>query len=332
MIIHIFYPKKGFYLSIKRSFEPLVRELKKHHDVREFFVPYIGANPINMLRNILYVKKHRTEIGVNHIAGDIHYCILGLIGTKNVLTIHDDYAMRKSTHGWLGKMQKYLFWIWLPIKYADKVICITETTKKDIAKYYNNEKLQVIAHHCMNEDFHYFPKEFNKECPTIFQCGTDFHKNLDTLIAALEGIKCKLVVLVKMTSAQCNLAKEKHVVYKNYYNISNEEVYDLYKSADIVTFVSSYEGFGMPIIEGQCTGRIVITTNKEPMNWVAGKNCALFVNDPKNVEEYRKAILKTINDDEYRNNCIKNGLKNVKRFTLSNIYNQYVKVYSDERN
>ena len=106
MIIHIFYPKKGFYLSIKRSFEPLVRELKKHHDVREFFVPYIGANPINMLRNILYVKKHRTEIGVNHIAGDIHYCILGLIGTKNVLTIHDDYAMRKSTHGWLGKMQK----------------------------------------------------------------------------------------------------------------------------------------------------------------------------------------------------------------------------------
>lgn len=168
--------------------------------------------------------------------------------------------------------------------------------------------------------------------PNNFQCGTDFHKNLDTLIAALEGIKCKLVVLVKMTSAQCNLAKEKHVVYKNYYNISNEEVYDLYKSADIVTFVSSYEGFGMPIIEGQCTGRIVITTNKEPMNWVAGKNCALFVDDPKNVEEYRKSILKAINDDEYRNNCIKNGLKNVKRFTLSNIYNQYVKVYSDERN
>ena len=68
------------------------------------------------------------------------------------------------------------------------------------------------------------------------------------------------------------------------------------------------------------------------MNWVAGKNCALFVDDPKNVEEYRKAILKVINDDEYRNNCIKNGLKNVKRFTLSNIYDQYVKVYSDERN
>ena len=329
MEIHIFYPKKGYYLSIKRSFEPFVRELKKHHEVIEFFVPYIGANPINMWKNVMYVRKHRSKDGINHIAGDIHYCILGLMGVKSVLTIHDDYAMRKATHGWLGKLQKYLFWIWLPIKFADKTVCITEATRKNIAHYYDNGNMQVIAHHCMNEDFHYSPKEFNKNCPVIFQCGTDIHKNLDTLICALEGLSCKLVVLVKMSDEQCRLAEEKHIEYSNFYNISNEEVYGLYKSADIITFASSYEGFGMPIVEGQCVGRVVITTDREPMNWVAGPNGAIFVDEPTNKEKYRAEILKAINDDTYRKTCISNGLENVKRFSLTNIYNQYMQIYKE---
>ena len=331
MVIHIFYPKKGYYLSIKRSFEPLVRELKKHHEVHEFFVPHIGANPINMWRNIQFVKKHRTAEGINHIAGDIHYCILGLIGTTSVLTIHDDYAMRKATHGWIGRMQKFLFWIWLPIKFATKVVCITEATEKNIAHYYDNDKLQVIAHHCMNEDFHFSPKEFNKECPVIFQCGTDVHKNLDYLIRALEGMTCKLVVLTKMTQEQCDLAKEKNIDYRNYYNLTNDEVIALYKLSDIVAFASSYEGFGMPIIEGQSTGRVVITTNKAPMNWVAGNDAAILVENPHDVQEYRSAILKAINDKDLREECIKNGLENVKRFSLKNIYSQYNQVYFEAK-
>ena len=329
MVIHIFYPEKNFCFSIKRSFEPLVRNLKKHHEVHEFFVPCIGANPINMWRNICFVKKHRTQEGINHIAGDIHYCILGLIGVRSVLTIHDDYAMRKATHGWLGKVQKYVFWIWLPIRFATKVVCITDATKRNISHFYNSGNLQVIAHHCMNEDFHYTPKVFKKECPVIFQCGTDVHKNLESLICALEGLRCKLIVLVKMTPEQCKLAEEKGVDYKNYYNLTNVEVIRLYQCSDIIAFASSYEGFGMPIIEGQSTGRIVITTNKAPMNWVAGNDAAIFVENPHDVKEYRNAILKAVNNDVLRERCIRNGLENVKRFSIGNIYSQYIQIYTD---
>lgn len=327
MIIHIFYPKEGFAISIKRSFEPFVQELKKHHIVNEFYVPHTGANPVNMWKNIMYVRKHRTNEGVNHIAGDIHYCVLGLIGRKCVLTIHDDYAMRYATHGCLGKMQKYIFWLWLPIRFSNNVVCITETTQKNIERYCKSPKMRVICHNCVDQIFRFSPQKFNKELPTILQCGTTANKNIETLICALEGLKCNLVVLSKMSELQHKLAQEKHIAYKNYYNLSTKDVYQLYKSCDIVTFASSYEGFGMPIIEGQSTGRVVITTDKEPMNWVAGEEGAILVKNPTDVTEYRMAISKAINDDSFRSNCIKNGKENVERFSAKTVYSQYIDVY-----
>lgn len=329
MKINIFYPKNS--ISIKKSFEPLVCSLKQTNEVHEFILPFEGANPINNWRNILFVRSHRLTDGINHIAGDAHYCILGLIGAPSVLTIHDDYAMRKATHGWLGKMQKYIFWILLPIKYATKVICITESTKKNILRYYNTSKLQVITHHCLNEEFKYCPKDFNMDCPSILQCGADHHKNLDVLIRAIQGLKCKLIVLTKMYPEHCQLADDLGVDYINYYNISNKDVVDLYKSSDIVTFASSYEGFGMPIIEAQCTGRVLITTNKEPMNWVAGENGAIFINNPRDVNEYRNALIEAISNEERRNVKIQNGLRNVERFSLDKVLKQYTQIYTEAK-
>lgn len=329
MKIHVFYPKKGACISIHRSFEPLMKELSHEHEVTEFHVPFAGGNPINMWKNILYVRKHRVKGGVNHIAGDIHYCMLGLTGVPSVLTIHDDYAMRTAHRGFLDKIHKYIMWLWLPIKIANKVVCISPATSRNIKRYVKTNKIQMVSQHCMNEDFKYSPKTFCKDTPVIFQCGTGEHKNLTTTIKAIENIKCQLRVLKKMSDTQTALAGKLGIDYVNKYDISNEEVIKEYQNADIIMFPSDFEGFGMPIIEGQCTGRIVITTNREPMNWVAGQDGAIFVDDPKNYEELRCAIDIAINDKNKRERIIANGLENVKRFSLSNIYDNYIRIYQE---
>lgn len=316
--------------SIYRSFEPLMNLLKEEgHDITEVFLPYDGGQPWNVFRNICYLRKNRIKDGVNHVTGDVHYAILALLGCPSVLTIHDDYQVRGFKRRSFHYLYRWLFWIFLPIKFAKCVVCITPNTQKDINSYYINDKLQVITHHDITSDFPYTPKEFNKSCPVILHVGTASNKNLETTIKALSGMECMLRVLKPMTDKQHLLAKQFGVHYVNRYDITNEEVFEEYRMADIILFPSLYEGLGMPILEGQSIGRPVITTNRDPMRWVAGENGAILLKNPLDVNEIKSALNSIVNNEELRSKLIEAGRNNIKRFTLENALNKYMEVYKE---
>ena len=308
--------------SITRSFAPLIEELKKSCSVKEYRVPYAGANPVNLLRNILFVRRHRTKTGINHVTGDIHYCILGLIGAKSVLTIHDDYAIIKAPN-WLNRIYKWLFWIYLPVKLADKTLCITEATRKKISRYVRSPKMCVFTHHALAKEYTYSPHVFNKQCPRILQIGTDYQKNLESTLEAVAQRKCHLRVLGRMLHVQSQRAQALRIDYSNACQLSDSEIIEEYKAADMVVFPSLYEGFGMPIIEAQAIGRALITSDLSPMNWVAGKEAALLQN-PQDVVEYSALIERLIADDAYREGVIGKGRENVQRFSADAIAAEYV--------
>lgn len=327
MEITIFHWSNNNGPSITRSFEPYIDKLKEDNIVHEYRVPYNGANPINIIRNIYFVYKHKNKYGINHITGDIHYCILGLLSNNSVLTIHDDYAIIKAPNIF-NKIYKWLFWIYLPIKLSKAVVCITQETKNKIEKLIPSaSNISVITQHSV-DNFPYREKTFNKDYPRILQIGTTEQKNLESTLKALHGIPCKLVVIKEMTTKQLQLAKELNIDFINRYNLSDQEILDEYYLADIVLFPSLYEGFGMPIIEAQATGRAIITSDLPPMNWVAGNNAALL-KTPTNIKEYRNLIYKIINDSMYRESIIEHGLNNVKRFNINNIKEEYMSLYNN---
>ena len=90
-------------------------------------------------------------------------------------------------------------------------------------------------------------------------------------------------------------------------------------------FASTYEGFGVPIIEAQAMGRVVITSNIEPMNKVAG-NGAIIV-DPYDVNSIKEAVLRIIDNVELRNDIILKGLKNASKYSSESIASKYLKLY-----
>lgn len=313
-------------MSIENSFAPLIEELKKSNDVKEYNVPFRTTWPWNLLRNIFFIRRHSTKMGVNHITGDIHYGILGLLGRKSVLTIHDDYFMRNYERGILEKVYRWLLWIYLPIKLADEVICITPTTKKCIQSYYNSSKLKVITHHCFKKIAYDHPKTFNSEKPQILNVGTTPNKNLKTTLKVLKNIPCKLVVLKPMNTEQKKMAEDFKIDYINKVDIPFEAVINEYNECDIVVSPSLYEGLGMPIVEVQSAGKPVITTNSEPMSWVAG-GAALLLNDPMDVEEYEKCMMALVENEQLREILVAKGFENLKRFSLDEVKRQYMQVY-----
>ena len=138
----------------------------------------------------------------------------------------------------------------------------------------------------------------------------------------MAAFNCELRVIGKLSDYQKSYLDDSGVYYTNAFNLTNEEVLEEYKKSDIVNLPSFYEGFGMPIIEGQTVGRAVVTSNLSPMVDIANGSCVIV--DPKDLESMRHGYQDAIDNYE---SYVKRGLENSKRFCIENIVRQYMKVY-----
>ena len=263
---------------------------------------------------------------INHVTGDIHFIALALPGKKTVLTIHD-IGFMKHPNLFFRLLLKW-FWLKLPIRHCAAVTVVSEATKNDILKYVNpsyRNKIHVI-HNPIKPLFLPYPKNFNKNEPIILQLGTKYNKNLLRLIEALAPIKCKLQIVGELTAEHLHHLQLHRINYLGSNNLTDLEILDKYKECDIVSFISINEGFGLPIIEANAVGRVVITSNLSSMPEVAGGGAHLV--DPYDIADIQKGFMRIINDSDYRTQLIQNGYENVNRFKVDTIVQNYIDIYS----
>jgi glycosyltransferase involved in cell wall biosynthesis len=95
--------------------------------------------------------------------------------------------------------------------------------------------------------------------------------------------------------------------------VDEDDLPKIYNLADLLLFPSLYEGFGLPILEAQACGCPVLTSNVTSCPEVAGDGAHIV--DPYSVDEIRDGILKIIKDNNYKEQLIKKGFENIKRFS-----------------
>ncbi len=330
MKVNLFFRKQtSGFRSIEELFGIVVEQLKSVK-CAIVEVPEKKISVEGIFRNLLFAVRNKGD--VNHITGDIHYIAL-MTGRKTVLTIHD--ANSVVSGNWFKKMFVLIFWFWLPALLVKRITTISEKSRKELEIIipFAKRKISVIPNpynpklinHNQQRDE---DKITNTSKPIVLHLGTKSNKNLERTIVALEGLPYKLYIIGKLSDHQVELLSKHQIDFRSYFNLPYNEVALLYHQCTTVCFASKYEGFGMPIIEAQLVGKPVVTSNIDPMPWVAGENGACFV-DPLSIVSIREGLINVIEDEKYRAKLIENGLQNVQRFDPVKIAGMYEKVYRE---
>lgn len=323
MNINYYYRNSQAGFSIRAVFQTIVNEIGKNNTITETYLPSPHAHVKDIILNGIYAKKQQKNNYLNHITGEVHYLLYFLNPQKTIVTVHDImyYSYLK---GIKKKLWKILYIN--PLKRAAHITFISEFAKSQVLKEISlpTEKISVIPNPVDNS-FTYTHKVFNASKPRILHIGTLERKNLVRTIQALKGISCHLRIIGKINDEITALLKQCEIEYSNSWNLTHEQIVQEYQQADIINFPSLYEGFGMPIIEGQASGRIVVTSNISPMKEIANDG-AILVN-PMDKNSLHEAYISIIKNKNLRESIIQKGLVNVQKYTDKTIQNQYLEIY-----
>ncbi len=310
--------------SVERYFET-IRKVSIHAaDSRCEIMPRPSRGVLGRLINIAFTFRHGGE--VNHVTGDVNYVALALPRRNTVLTVLDCQVLQRLV-GWRRWILSTLWFKW-PCRHVQVITVISQATKDALIAETGicEHKVRVIPV-AVSDAFVESPRPFNAHCPTILQLGTKANKNLPRLIAALEGIECRLHIIGPLDQRLRDLLDRHAIEYRNSTGLDDQQIVDAYVDCDLVTLVSTCEGFGMPIVEAQAVLRPVVTSNCSSMPEVAGHG-ACFV-DPLDIDSIRHGVLRVIQDAHYREQIIAAGRENRRRFRAETIAKQFDDLYRE---
>ena len=317
------YRSKNVSYSIERVFERIRLAMNRAVVQSEVYCPSNKyRNPFSYIKNALATRKCKADI--YHITGVVHYIALFFSRNKTIITVHY-LGHIFNTKGIVGFFLRLIF-AYLPLRWSKNIVAISQFSKDEIVEKVGipAEKISVI-YDPAPEEFKYTPRKIDLEKPRILSFCHLPNKNLARIIESLSGINCHLRIIGKLSEEYLNLLEKYKIEYSNCFNIPSQQILDEYKQCDFLLFPSTYEGFGVPILEAQLTGRPVITSNIAPMTEVAGES-AILVN-PFDVTSIKEGIQKLLASEDFAYNLIELGLENAKRFDCNIISNQYLDLY-----
>ncbi|MBI4397959.1 MAG: glycosyltransferase family 4 protein [Candidatus Omnitrophica bacterium] len=162
------------------------------------------------------------------------------------------------------------------------------------------------------------------------------HKNVLTLLQVFRSLRKEhlldqqLVIVGKSFDRHPEILVELHKGIREGYirhleDVPREDLPGIYQMASLFSFLSLYEGFGLPLLEAFASGVPVIASNVSSIPEVAGGG-ALLVN-PTNREEIKQAFLALLGNESLRKDWAGKGLRQIERFSWKKAADETLQIY-----
>jgi glycosyltransferase involved in cell wall biosynthesis len=319
-----------FYNSFRRTEKNLTQfegniEIKVYHWPNKFLEWFWKVVPYPKIDKILgvdiFFSPHFINIPLSR-------------SVMKIVTIHDlSFIKNKRYFPW-----KKNLWHWqmnpkIACKKFDKIIAVSEATKKDIVNLYKIEKNKIKTIHngtrkiydfYENENEKNILKKFNLESNDylLFLATLEPRKNVAGIIDAFAMIhnqipSYKIAIVGKKGWLFKNIFKkvkkyglQEKIIFTDFVN--EEEKHVLFKNSVAFLFPSFCEGFGLPVIEAKNYSIPIITSNISSMPEII-KDAAILIN-PHNTNDLANAILK-ISKNDYLRDMLKSKMISINETT-----------------
>jgi glycosyltransferase involved in cell wall biosynthesis len=274
--------------------------------------------------------EHSVARVLNNVKPDVFYSPDGFLSlqanTCSLPVMHDiNYEHYPED---LPKLTTWYYKKYYPqfAKKAQRVLTVSEFSKKDIADKYkiSTDKISVV-YNGADEAYKVIGKEEKESIKQKYAGGKDYflyvsalhpRKNVKRLLQAFDKVKessgadIKLVLAgpayFKNKDMQEVYQRMKHkqdVVFIGRLNV--DELCKVTGAAFALTYVSYFEGFGIPLIEAMQCDVPVITSNVTSMPEIAG-DAALLV-DPLSIDSIANAMTELLNNENLRKELVEKG-------------------------
>lgn len=253
-----------------------------------------------------------------------------------VLVIHDmTHEIFPET---VSSRDKTIEWKEKLVHRAERIIAISENTKKDIVKFYdiNEKKIDVVywatSLKISNTDLNIdLPKRYilfvgNRNTYKNFEL---FFKSIAKLLKENKDLSLLCAGSSKFSEKEIEMFnglgvtnKVKHIRFKD----DNELAY-IYSKAICFVFPSLYEGFGIPVLESFACNCPAIISNISSLPEVGGNAVEYF--NPNSKKSIYSAVKKVVGDANLKKEMITNGKDRLKLFSWQIAAKKIIAIYKD---
>ncbi len=258
---------------------------------------------------------------------------------KTVLTVYD-MIHEKFSNAMNASERKVADIKKRSIERADKIICISENTKKDLLEIIDLDPEQVSVVHlgCSLTKVDNNPLDLPiVNAPYLLYVGArGYYKNFKTLLQAFArstkiSDEFKLVCFgsdkfspVEKSEINRLKIKENKIIH---FKGDDRLLANLYSNATAFIYPSLYEGFGIPPLEAMRLSCPVICSNAASIPEVVGEAGHYF--DPHSSEDMVSAIESVVFSEEARNNLIEQGRQKAVQFSWQKCSQETYRIYKN---
>ena len=353
------FPQHEYYLMA-----PKRTSLFQYADLKDVFTvtPTGIAKNFKALWRSNWVVTDLKKLRINLYHGLSHEIPVGInkAGINSVVTIHDLIFERYPQQYNAIDVNIYRKKFRYACTHADKIIAISEQTKRDIMQFYEipADKISVCYQSCnpafqqaiAEEELLRIKNTYSLPDKFFLYVGSVIErKNLLTIVKGLVRLKGKLdIPLVVIGNGKKYLKQVKEFISQNGLqkqviflseapSINNDPGFKnstdfpaIYQLATAMIYPSIFEGFGIPVLEALWSRLPVITSNSSCLPETGGD--AAYYIDPLSEEEMADAMYRVAIDETLRNSMITSGLQQAQKFTpgkcaaaVMSIYREIVK-------